>query len=132
MKTIIFFLILLSANSYSFVFSKTDGGKNVHWNLRDDSVDLYIDINRKGTNVIGLTNSDIKNIIGNSNSQWNASSDFTMIPRFPSNRPSLGTSQTLSFSTNSAFFGSGTLAITSLGYDSKNGDILTARSEEHT
>lgn len=110
----------------AYVMSKTDNGQDVKWNVRDDKVTLYVDISRDGFNSPSLSDAEIQQIVSASINEWNQASNFQINPQFVSSRPALGTSKTLSFSTNAAFFGSGTLGITSLGYDSKTGEILSA------
>lgn len=119
-------IFLLSVSiCQGYVITKSSSGDNVRWQTKSKEIFLTVSPIRSGNNSSSLSNTEINQIIANSVEQWNQASNFKIYPDYINSQPTLGIAQTISFTTNPAYFGSGTLAITSLGYSPKTGEVIS-------
>lgn len=120
------FIALISRSGLAYVYSKSEVGGNLKWNLRDNTINLFINTESNGDRSYNLDDKNIKTIISESVEQWSEQNIITINPLFTTNLPSIGVGATLRFTDNTAYFGSGVLAVTSIGHDPKTGNIFSA------
>lgn len=106
------------------MYSVTERGEKIRWSNSSSRIDLYINASQQYSPYI--TQQDTENATLESLQKWNAISPMTINPIVGGSKNFLSRSASLSFSQNSAYFGSGVLAVTALNYDSDSGTIIDA------
>ena len=124
--SIICITLFLSLPVIAYVHNKSSAGDNLKWSLRENNINLLIDTSSNGSRSYNLNENDIKQIITDSVDQWNGHSNISILSQFVSSLPAVGEDSTLRFTENTAYFGSGVLAVTSISHDPKTGNIFNA------
>ncbi len=136
-----FFSLLMIEHTLAYVINKSEGGENVKWNKVGSSLnilinpspvktDLKLDKTEETIEGDGYTLEEYitlrtKEIVDESISQWNAYSPYQVNQSYSSNLPQAGTgTNTLRYTSDYAYFGSGIIAVTSLSYGAESGSIL--------
>ena len=127
-----------------YVVNKSESGESIKWSVGDNNLVLEADATPANTNIkldvststitnLGMTTKEyiayrIKQIISQSASQWNLVSSYKIKTNYSTSLGSVGNStvNTLRFTSDYSYFGSGIIAITSLVYNKKSGSINSA------
>lgn len=123
MRLLLLALFLCANSAKAYLYSRTWYGKKLKW---DANQTQYFYVNPQDTNSFGVSSTDVENAIYETLDAWNDVSPVQFDPVFTTNLPALSTKASFRFSTNSAYFGSGVLAVTSLSYNSSSGTIYAA------
>lgn len=140
MKLLFLLFVFLSSKAFAFVISKTEVGKNVKWSGSTSVIDLYINPIPKSTDItldvdensLSTSKQDYiaqktYSILLNSINEWNQYSDIKINPIYSTSLPNVSNSRnTFRYTDEFSYFGSGIIAVTSIAYNAKEGDILSA------
>jgi len=104
--------------SEAFVRTRTSGGTAIQWD-GSSTINLRVDAGSSTS----LSSSDVMSVVNYSVGQWNATSaDVTMSAAQASSSDSSGVNM-INF-TDSSYFSSGVIAVTSVSYSASSGDII--------
>lgn len=120
---LVYLIAFAVSSANAFLYSKSAGGKNIKWAVTD-KLNLYV--NPEDVSSEGIASEDVKLALQESLEQWNSVAPFPIKASFTQTPPAFGAGASLRFSSNPAYFGSGVLAVTSVSYNSSNGDIYSA------
>lgn len=119
-------LLLISQFANAYVMGKTKSGLNLKWNLKNNQLTVFVDSTSNLNNSFNLEQNEIDEIILNSINQWNDKTVINLNANFNNTNLDIGKGATIRFSENSAFFGQGVLAVTSISHDPSSGEIWSA------
>lgn len=127
MKKIVAFLIFtFSIQAFCYVATRTEYNQKLHWESRSTSLDIYVNPVPEGYNSTSITSQDIQTIMNEVAQSWSAVSPYSLDVSYTQNLPSLGTGKTVRFSSDSSYFGSGVLAVTTVSHSASTGKIYSA------
>jgi hypothetical protein len=112
-------------NAVAFVHTKTEYNRSLKW--KDTStISVDIDSTILGNTTEYINSSQAKSIIENSINQWNTYGAVKINPYHTTNLESPGIGNSIRFSNDPAYFGSGVLAVTSVNHSAATGEIYSA------
>lgn len=127
-KWIIFVLIFAFQNVNAYVFSKTNSGANIKWQMSEKSITMYANPNPLNTfyKTSTLSNDEVMSILNASVAQWNSASPYKIQVFYSDQNIPLGQDVSFRFSDDATMFGSGVVAVTQIGHNPYSGEILSA------
>lgn len=144
MKIIFFILICYSSNNLAYVISKSDTGKDIRWRLFDSKIkvsydssagqedNFILDVSEQQLADFNISKREYikqraKEIFLNSIQQWNSVGAIQIVSQEDSSLPALGSGEnTIRFSSDRRFFGPGVIGVTTIGFASDGGEIVSA------
>lgn len=125
MIKLISILLITSINALAFVHTKTEYNRSLKWK---DKSTLSVDIDSTilGNTTSYISSSDAKSIIESSINQWNSYGAIKINPYHTTTLESPGVGNSIRFTNDTAYFGSGVLAVTSVIHSAATGEIFSA------
>lgn len=118
-------LFLFACNSFGFVPTKTEYNRALVWKKSSLTLPIVVNTNKKNNSTNSISQSDIQSIVNESASEWSANSQFNLSVSYD-NFSSSFSQNTIEFSDDGSYFGSGVLAVTSLNHSASTGEIYSA------
>lgn len=109
-------------SAYSYLYSKTPHENKIKWNAKG-AVNFYV--NPSNSSESRLSRAKVMSATEDAVLEWNQASPVKLSVIETSNPPEFGQGASLRFSNNSAYFGAGVLAVTSVGYNYNTGEVYS-------
>jgi hypothetical protein len=125
MIKLISLLLLTSMNALAFVHTKTEYNRSLKWEDKS-SITVEIDSTVLGNTTAYITSSEAQSIISESINEWNTQGPIQIDPNYTNSINAGGLGNSIRFTNDPSYFGSGVLAVTSVNHSAATGEIYSA------
>lgn len=117
--------LLISLNANSFVHTKTEYNRPLTWN-NNGTVLIYTNPTTLGNTTSSLSTSQARAIFNESIAEWNSHGPINITTFETTSLENPGVDNSIRFSSDPSYFGSGVLAVTSVNHSASTGEIYSA------